>query len=597
VFPLASLVARPKGHNATVSMTSLSRLIIIIIGFSIAAGWLVLGTASGRAEGSPVQPSFRLAPLPAPVSSFGTTVALSADGSTALVGEGEDAVGVFVRAANGWTEQARLTNPAGIGGEGFGCSVALSADGKTALVGAPGRKAPGWPLIPGAAWVFTREGQTWTLQTKLTPADESNPGEEACANYPVASGFYANGFGFSVALSGDGNTALIGNGADNQQSGAAWVFTRAGSSWTQQGPKLVPSGERGEGRFGTALALSADGNTALIGAPWSPNEGTYEGQAWVFSRDRGTWTQQGGELVLRGHARSDKLGSSVALSGDGRTALIGAEGRNSAWIFGRDGSSWSQESQRLTPEPGYEARFEYTQGQFGARVALASDGGEALVSGLPGNICGKYRDSRCGFLGTVWVLTRVGGVWVRRAGRLTGPGEFGKGLALSSEGATALIGAPTQDSRNGFAVVSTVTPPPPNEFYRGVLTVDRKGVIQQELVSSGVGTFATTATVSSRSLRHLPSLKCHRTRRTRRRSCPREQLVVYGLASATAAGPGVVTLTIHPTRAVRRSFARYRSRSLSVHITISFMPAGGPVPVSQTLATTVEKGRSGESSP
>ena len=69
----------------------------------------------------------------------------------------------------------------------------------------------------------------------------------------------------SVALSADGNTALVGGWKDNSTKGAAWVFTRSGGAWSQQGPKLTGGGEAGEGGFGTSVALSADGNTALIG--------------------------------------------------------------------------------------------------------------------------------------------------------------------------------------------------------------------------------------------------------------------------------------------------------------------------------------------
>ena len=70
-----------------------------------------------------------------------------------------------------------------------------------------------------------------------------------------------------MALSADGNTALIGGYGDDGGKGAAWVFTRSGSAWTQQGAKLTGSGETGNGQFGTSVALSADGNTALIGGP------------------------------------------------------------------------------------------------------------------------------------------------------------------------------------------------------------------------------------------------------------------------------------------------------------------------------------------
>lgn len=86
-------------------------------------------------------------------------------------------------------------------------------------------------------------------------------------------------FGYAVALSADGDTALIGGNYLSKGAGAAWVFTRSGSTWTQQGGKRTGGGEGGEGEFGTNVALSADGGTALIGA-WRDNSGT--GAAWAF---------------------------------------------------------------------------------------------------------------------------------------------------------------------------------------------------------------------------------------------------------------------------------------------------------------------------
>jgi hypothetical protein len=68
-----------------------------------------------------------------------------------------------------------------------------------------------------------------------------------------------------VALSPDGNTALIGGPGDNSSAGAAWVFTRSGSTWTQQGKKLTVANETGGSQFGSSVALSANGNTALSG--------------------------------------------------------------------------------------------------------------------------------------------------------------------------------------------------------------------------------------------------------------------------------------------------------------------------------------------
>ena len=100
-----------------------------------------------------------------------------------------------------------------------------------------------------------------------------------------------------MALSADGNTALIGGPSDNSKVGAAWVFTRTGATWTQQGGKLTGSGETGAGGFGFSVALSADGNTALIGGP---DDNSSVGAAWVFTRTGTTWTQQGSKLTGTG---------------------------------------------------------------------------------------------------------------------------------------------------------------------------------------------------------------------------------------------------------------------------------------------------------
>jgi hypothetical protein len=105
-----------------------------------------------------------------------------------------------------------------------------------------------------------------------------------------------NLLGMRVALSGDGNTAIIGGSEDNSATGAAWVYTRSGGVWTQQGSKLVGTGAIGNAQQGISVALSADGNTAIVGGPddnssAGNNSGT--GAFWVFTRSGGVWSQQG----------------------------------------------------------------------------------------------------------------------------------------------------------------------------------------------------------------------------------------------------------------------------------------------------------------
>ena len=125
--------------------------------------------------------------------------------------------------------------------------------------------------------------------------------------------------GTSVALSGDGNTAIVGGWGDNSRAGAVWVFTRSGGVWSQQGSKLVGTGGV-EAAQGWSVALSDDGNTAVVGGP---GDHSHAGAVWVFTRSGGAWSQQGSKLVGTSAVGNGHQGSSVALSGDGTTAIVG----------------------------------------------------------------------------------------------------------------------------------------------------------------------------------------------------------------------------------------------------------------------------------
>ena len=122
------------------------------------------------------------------------------------------------------------------------------------------------------------------------------------------------GQGFSVALSRDGNTAILGGKDDNNSAGAAWVFTRAGGVWSEQA-KLVGTGAGGSAQQGYSVALSGGGNLAIVGGVQDSSQGA----AWVFTRSNGLWTQQGPKLSLTGGVVVGLAhqGSSVALSADG----------------------------------------------------------------------------------------------------------------------------------------------------------------------------------------------------------------------------------------------------------------------------------------
>jgi hypothetical protein len=149
--------------------------------------------------------------------------------------------------------------------------------------------------------------------------------------------------GRSVAVSADGYTVLIGGSADNSSAGAAWLFTRNETVWTK-GSKLVGTGAVGNASQGHSVALSADGNTAIVGGP---HDNSYTGAVWIYTRNGETWSQQGNKLVGIGAVRTARQGFSVALSADGNTAIVGGISDHmlsgAAWVFTCNGSVWTQQ--------------------------------------------------------------------------------------------------------------------------------------------------------------------------------------------------------------------------------------------------------------
>jgi uncharacterized repeat protein (TIGR01451 family) len=306
-------------------------------------------------------------------------VALSADGNTALAATKVATVAsVFVRVNGVWTQQgllaaAALQNIA---------SLALSADGNTAAIGIQPAGSGAAPQI----LVFVRNQGAWSQQgTAFAPSDYVYI---PLAKQPIDTHVYN-----SLALSSDGNTLLFGVPADTGWTGATFVFTRANGQWTEQA-KLAGSDAVGAAEQGNSVALSNDGNTALIGGPSdNDNHDGGTGATWVFTRSSGTWIQQGNKLVARDAAPgvstldgvSASQGWSVSLSADGNTAIVGGPDNNNyfgaAWIFIRNipcplcNGTWSQQGPRLFTL-GAGGYGDISRGQA---VAMSGDGNTALV--------------------------------------------------------------------------------------------------------------------------------------------------------------------------------------------------------------------------
>src|ERR1035437_5983917 len=210
-----------------------------------------------------------------------------------------------------------------------GTSVALSSDGNTAIIGGPNDG----DLNPGATWIFTRTNGVWSQQgSKLVGTGAIDLPQGAFQ-------------GRSVSISADGNTSIIGGNYDSNGVGALWVFTRTNGVWSQQGSKLIGTGASGNAYQGISVSLSADGNTAITGGIY---DNTNIGAAWVFTRTAGVWSQQGNKLVGANAIGDSYQGISVSISGDGNTAVVGGYEDNfhtgAAWVYSRIGGVWEEMS-------------------------------------------------------------------------------------------------------------------------------------------------------------------------------------------------------------------------------------------------------------
>lgn len=175
---------------------------------------------------------------------------------------------LFVKSGVVWTEAQKLTPSDGGSGDHFGTACDLSADGSSVLVGAAEADLPG-ACRSGAAYIFVRQGLAWIEQAKLL------------ASEPVGAAL----LGHALTLSPDGRTALVGARNDDGEvpdSGSAYLFVRRGSIWSEQA-RITASDPEQYDSFGNAVAMSADGSTAIIGAPRGDDQGPDSGFAYVFN--------------------------------------------------------------------------------------------------------------------------------------------------------------------------------------------------------------------------------------------------------------------------------------------------------------------------
>lgn len=386
------------------------------------------------------------------VSADGSTVAIGslaeASASTGINSNQADisapntgAVYVFARTGTTWIQEAYVKASNAEFLDTFGTSVALSADGATLVVGAVnesssstgvgGNQADNSASRSGAVYVFTRTGTAWA-QTAYLKA--SNTG--ALDQFGSAVALAADGATLAVAAYAEDSASTGINGTQTDDSapnaGAAYVFTRSGTTWAQAA-YLKASNTDADDVFGTSIALSADGTTLAVGAPGEDSGATgingdqHDGSAsaagavYVYTRTGTSWIQQA--YVKASNAGvDDRFGSSVALSATGTMLAVGASGEASAatgvggdqldhststagaaYVFA--GPAWTQATQTAYVKASNTGMSDW----FGLSLALASQS-ETLAVGAPGEdsgasgIGGNQSDDSVGDSGAVYLF-------------------------------------------------------------------------------------------------------------------------------------------------------------------------------------------------
>jgi hypothetical protein len=299
-------------------------------------------------------------------------------------------------------------------------------------------------------------------------------------------------FGYTIALSGDGNTLAVGaigessdaSGIDGDQasdsaesSGAVYVFTRSGATWSQQAYVKASNSDAGD-RFGSSIALSADGNTLAVGASGeasaargingvqADNSASQSGAVYVFTRVDTLWAQEAYIKASNADAR-DQFGYSLALSADGNMLAVGApfeasaaigingnesdnstEESGAAYVFTRAGTTWSQHAYIKASNTGAWDAFGYSVALSGDATTLAV--GAWLESSAAIGINGDQGNDASYESGAAYVFARSNDTWAQqayiKASNTDNEDHFGISIALSNDGGCLVVGADSESS-------------------------------------------------------------------------------------------------------------------------------------------------------
>jgi hypothetical protein len=288
------------------------------------------------------------------------------------------------------------------------------------------------------------------------------------------------GFGTSVAISADGNTAVVGGPGDNGNIGAVWIYTRNGTVWVQQGNKLVGTGGIGFANSqGNSVAISDDGNTIAVGGP---SDNYPSGAIWVFTRTNRVWAQKA-KLTPTGYTSGPQIGQAVAISGDGNTILAGGPGDKAAWVFAKTGSTWAQQGTKLA-------------GTGGSSVALSYNGSIAVIGSIYDNVQTA--------MGAAWVSSRTGTTWSQPS-KLPVTGsivhyygdDVGEAVSISADGNIIAVGGDGDRDNHGAVWMFIRTNPATTQWVAMNSTINNSNKIGFPLDQLSAGNFGAVLSISA----------------------------------------------------------------------------------------------------
>jgi FG-GAP repeat len=325
-------------------------------------------------------------------------------------------------------------------GDQFGESVAVSQDGSTAVVGAP-NYSTGSNGLTGAAYVFTNDGTGWVLATTLLPTDNAMYDRlgVSVAITPDSTQIVVGAFYVPY-----GNITPVGQGK-------AYVFSVPQGGWgatptTPEVTELVASDATPMDNFGWHVSESNDGKTVLVTARYKTIDGKlYNGEAYVYNQPTDGWSSVSSPitedqiLLPSSSLINNRFGWSATLSNDGSQAFVGALGSNSVFQYVEPSGGWGSDQHTITENSQIVAPIS-DDIAFGFSLALSSDA-TTIVIGAPYQVVNSNI-----FQGAAYVYKFDGSQWIYSATLIAQDGSawdtFGLSVALSQDSSSVLVGAP-----------------------------------------------------------------------------------------------------------------------------------------------------------